>query len=169
MQAFSNWLATTELSLFVQTEEWIIPFVQAIHIIMVGIAISSVYMVAARVLGWLWTDQSLTLVVRRFAPWMWAALVGLIFTGVVLIVGEPVRELVSFSFWAKMTLVAIGIAAAIAFQATIRRIAVRDGDQRAGIRLRILAVATMALWLCIIFLGRTIAYDSIFWGRLSPQ
>ena len=38
-----------------------------------------------------------------------------------MVIGEPVRELVTFSFWLKMALVAIGALVAVAFQRALRR------------------------------------------------
>ena len=38
-----------------------------------------------------------------------------------MVIGEPVRELVTFSFWLKMALVAIGALVAVVFQRTLRR------------------------------------------------
>ena len=40
----------------------------------------------------------------RFGPWLTAALVVLLATGIVMIIGEPARELLTLSFWLKMIL-----------------------------------------------------------------
>src|SRR6478609_9517183 len=48
---FSDWLATTPLSMTFQTVAWIIPAVQSVHIIAIAIVMSSVVMVDLRLLG----------------------------------------------------------------------------------------------------------------------
>ena len=78
----------------------------------------SVLMIDLRILGWAWADQTLRQTTSRFGPWLTGALWLLLATGMLMVIGEPVRELVTFSFWLKMTLVAIGALVATIFQRT---------------------------------------------------
>src|SRR5262245_63316647 len=121
MTQFTEWLAQTALSLAIQTHEWVIPTVQSIHIVAIGIVLASVFMIDLRVLGWAGRDQSLTETTGRFGPWLTGALCVLLTTGIVMVVGEPVRELMAFSFWLKMFLVAVGTLIAALFQIALRR------------------------------------------------
>ena len=86
-----------------------------------------------------------------------------------MVIGEPVRELVTFSFWLKMTLVAIGAVVAAIFRRTLRRHE-RHWEETLVHRTSIkgLAVGTFLIWMAIIVLGRLIAYDHV-WGALSPS
>ena len=108
-------------------------------------------------------DQTLRQTTSRFGPWLTGALWVMLATGILMVIGEPVRELITFSFWLKMFLVAVGAGIAVVFQRTVRR---REGD-RAGGALKSLAVLTFLIWACIIVLGRLIAYDHV-WGSWSP-
>ena len=102
----------------------------------------------------------------RFGPWLTAALVVLLATGIVMIIGEPARELLTLSFWLKMILIAIGTAVAVAFQRAVRRHQ-EHWDAAAGAAgVRALAVVTLLIWLGIVVLGRLIAYDTV-WGSWS--
>jgi hypothetical protein len=162
-----EWLAQTPLSLAIQTRSWVVPTVQSVHIAAIGIAVASVFMIDLRVLGWAGRDQTLMETVRRFGPWLYGALCVLLITGVLMVVGEPARELLSFSFWFKMSLVALGTLIAAAFQ-----IAVRRNEQRWEQALvnhwatKSVAILTLVMWAGIIVLGRLIAYDHI-WGAWS--
>ena len=73
----------------------------------------------------------------------------------------------SFSFWAKMSLLALVTLATIFFQAaTTRNIGYWE---EVAINLWSIKTAAMfiaLIWLAIIVLGRLIAYDNI-WGALS--
>jgi hypothetical protein len=166
---FVQWLSATGPSLYLQIHEaWTLPVIQSLHIIGIGTAVGSGLMIALRVLGWVGTDLSLEATQRRFGPWLTGALLLLLVSGGLLIVAEPVRELITISFWLKMFCVAILAVVSIAFQRSVRR----NGPQwehvisaRPGVRLA--AVLTFVLWGCIIILGRLIAYDHI-WGHLSP-
>jgi hypothetical protein len=169
MYEFAQRLETTRLSVTIQSVEWIIPLTQSIHIIMIGILFVSILVIAMRVLGWMRMDQPVADVVGRFSRWIWSSLVVLTITGVILVIGEPVRELMSLSFWLKMGLLAIGITGAIGFRRAVSRNAVPPIGRAPefSLAMRSAAVATVLLWLAIIFLGRAIAYDIEVWGALS--
>jgi hypothetical protein len=154
----------------IQTHEaWVVPTLQSIHIAGIGVVLACVLMMSLRVLGYAGADQTVLQTQHRFGPWLTGALWLLLGTGLLMIIGEPVRELVTFSFWAKMTLVAIGVVIALVFQWSVRTSG-PDWEDEVGARtpVKILAVATLAIWLAVVFLGRLIAYDHV-WGSLSPS
>jgi hypothetical protein len=169
VSGFADWLARTPASVLIQKNEaWFIPSVQSIHIAGIGVVLTCVLMMSLRVLGYAGMDQSVAATQQRFGPWLIGAVWLLLGTGILMVVGEPVRELVTFSFWAKMTLVAIGVAIALLFQRSVR--AHPDWEHEVGGHgaVKALAIATPLVWLAIVFLGRLIAYDHI-WGPLSPS
>lgn len=168
MLDFAAWLQATSLSVTIQSAGWAIPTLQSIHILMIAVVFVSILMIALRVLGRARMDQAFADVWRRFAPWMWSGLVVMALTGLLLVIAEPIRQVTSLSFWLKMGLLAVGIGSAIAFGRAIRpaNLSAAGGPvfssaTKSG------AVATVALWLAIIFLGRAIAYDVEVWGSLS--
>jgi hypothetical protein len=167
MLDFAHWLAQTRISLAIQTNLWVIPAMQSIHIVAIGAVLSSVFMMDLRIFGWAGTDETPGQTARRFAPWLWGALAVLFVTGALMVVGEPVRELLSLSFWLKMSLIIVGAALAAAFQATLRR---HGGDREESFVNRWttkgLAALTFLVWCAIVVLGRLIAYDYV-WGRWS--
>jgi hypothetical protein len=164
---FIEWLSQTSLSLAVQRHEWVIPTVQSVHIVAIGVVLGSAFMIDLRILGWAGRDQTLAQTTARFGPWLSWALCVLLVTGAALVVGEPARELLAFSFWLKMALVAIGAVLAMVFQRSVRR---HEGRwekalvNRQGIK--VLAVVTFVIWVCVVVLGRLIAYDYV-WGSWS--
>ncbi len=169
MNNFAEWLSTTLPSIFIQNHEaWVIPTLQSFHIMGIGIAIGSALMLTLRVLGMINMDQTLLQNQQRFSPWLSGAVCLLLLTGGLLVIGEPVRELVTFSFWLKMFFVAIMVSIAIAFHGAIKRHDTQWGNRFIGRRaVQWAAVLTFVFWACIIVLGRLIAYDHI-WGHLSP-
>ena len=169
MIPFTEWLAQTSLSLAIQTHDWVIPTVQSIHIVAIGVVLSSVFMIDLRVLGWAGRDQSLRETVARFGPWLSAALCLLLATGILMVIGEPARELLSFSFWFKMCLVAIGTGIAAAFQIALRKNEQHWAESLGKRRsVKSLAIVTLLIWIGIVILGRLIAYDHVWgsWSRL---
>jgi uncharacterized membrane protein SirB2 len=123
MFEFAEWLGSTPLSVAIQSRLWLTPLLQTIHITMIGIVFVSMLSVALRVLGKMRTDEPLAETWHRFAPWFWAALGVMAGTGLVLAVGEPVRQVTALSFWLKMSLLAIGIASALYFGRTVSQAA----------------------------------------------
>jgi hypothetical protein len=158
---FAEWLGSTPLSVAIQSRLWLTPLLQSIHILMMGVVFVSILTVSLRVLGRIRTEESLAEVWHRLAPWFWSSLGMMAGTGLVLAVGEPVRQVTALSFWLKMALLAIGVASALYFGRTVAAAGVAENTPPA--RARIVAVATVLLWLTIIFLGRSIAYDVEIW------
>lgn len=169
MKQFALWLSTTSPSVFIQEHHtWAIPTIQSIHIVGIALVMGSVLMIDLRILGWAGMDQTLQQTMRRFGPWLTGALWLMLGTGILMVIGEPVRELVTFSFWLKMALVAIGTSVAVVFQRALRRHEQRwENSLVHRPSIKGLAILTFVLWACIIVLGRLIAYDHV-WGRWSP-
>lgn len=156
---FSDWLATTPISMTFQTVEWIIPAVQSVHIIAIAIVMSSVIMVDLRLLGLMGHSQSISGLTRRFIPWVWWALVVLLLTGLVLITAEPRRDLLNPVFQAKMLLLIAAIAVTAVFQETVRRnMEFWDLSPTRRKGAWITAVLSLLLWTAIVGCGRWIAY-----------
>lgn len=168
MHQFALWLASTPPSVFIQEHNaWAIPAIQSVHIVGIALVMGSVLMIDLRILGLVWTDQTLGQTSSRFGPWLTGSLWLLLATGLLMVVGEPVRELVTFSFWLKMALVAVGTAVAVAFQRALRREGRRWDAASPGGSIKAMAVVTFLVWIGVIFLGRLIAYDHV-WGSWSP-
>jgi hypothetical protein len=169
LNQFAEWLAGTAISVLIQNHNsWVIPTIQSIHIAGIGVVLGSVLMVDLRILGWAGMDQTLRQTTNRFGPWLTGALCVLLATGILMVIGEPVRELVTISFWVKMFLVAVGTLVAAAFQITLRK---HDQHWEEAIvnrgAIKWMAVLTFLIWVAIIILGRLIAYDHV-WGSWSP-
>lgn len=168
MHDFAVWLSETAPSVFIQNHSYaILPVIQSIHILAIGIVLGSVLMLNLRIFGWAGADRTLKQVHQRFGPWQKWALIVLLVTGMIMLIGEPVRELFAFSFWAKMALVLIGTVIAILFERSLNRneAAWEAGGQPGGLKL--LASITLCIWVMVVVLGRLIAYDHL-WGALSP-
>jgi len=169
LNEFALWLSQTYPSVLIQTHnDWMIPTIQSIHIAGIGIVLTSVFMMDLRILGLAGKDQTLRQTTRRFGPWLIWSLVALLVTGVLMVIGEPVRELVTVSFWLKMFLIAVGTLVAAIFMRTLQRNEQRWEDTMTKrLSVKLMAIFTLLVWLTVIVLGRLIAYDHI-WGAWSP-
>jgi hypothetical protein len=154
--AFCNWLSNTPLSMAIQNAAWVIPSVQTVHILAISTVMASVVMVDFRLLGV--TGRGLTIpeMLHRFLPWVWSAVIVLLLSGAVLIIGEPDRELLSPVFWVKMSLLACVLVITGIFQYSLTR-REQFWEPRRALSC-VVAVASLVLWVAIVAAGRWIAY-----------
>lgn len=163
LHTFTEWLANTGLSTTIQNVSWIIPAVQTVHIICVAIVISAVFLVDLRILGVFARGQPVASLSHRFLTWIWYTLLVLLVTGSLLIIGEPTRSVLNPAMWAKMTMLLI----VAGLTRVIQRPLLTDagfwdasGTRRATVKT--IAIVSLALWSCIVFAGRWIAYVSSY-------
>ncbi len=156
---FSQWLAATGPSLLIQNTAWAVPAVQTVHILALSVVLASMAMLDLRMLGLAGRRHSVDDMASRFIPALWIALVALLATGLVLIVGEPERALMNPAFRWKMAL----LAAAIPVTAGVQQLLNREPGfwettSQRRTAARVVAVVSLSLWLAIAVLGRWIAY-----------
>ncbi len=156
---FCDWLDRTPLSQTIQTTEWIVPTVQTVHILAIAAVMSSVLMIDLRLIGILGGDQSLARVSERFRPAIWWTLPVLLATGVLMIIGDPVRALLNPVFQLKMVLLIAALIVTLSYQVPLGSDP-SFWDLTGGRRgaARIIAVLSLMLWVSIVFAGRWIAY-----------
>ena len=167
MRQLAEWLGQTALSLTIQTQAWVIPTVQSIHIVAIGVVLGSVLMIMLRILGRAGREETLTRTTARFGPWVTWGLWVLLVTGVLMIIGEPARELLALSFWLKMAMVVLATTVTLVFRRSLRlHEASWEGTLVNRASIKAMAVTNFLMWLTVVVLGRLIAYDYI-WGSWS--
>jgi hypothetical protein len=158
IEQFCNWLASTQISLFLQTTSWIIPATQSVHILCIGIVIASMAMLDLRLVGLAGHRQSIPAMADRYLPWLWGSVVVLAMTGAVLITAEPVRELMNPMFRLKMLLLVAGLIMTATFRHALKHDVSRWESTGSATAARTLGLFSLAVWIGIIICGRWIAY-----------
>ncbi len=149
----------TALSQLIQNVTWIIPIVQSIHIAFISLVIGAAGMANLRVLGLGMRSQSTSTLANRLFPFVWWSLPFLLLTGVILVIGEPVRSLENLTFQIKMVLLVFGIIATLTFQNALKKDeAFWEMSAQRRATAKVLAVVSLLIWIAIIFAGRYIAY-----------
>lgn len=159
LDSFCKWLAATPVSQTIQTVEWIIPAVQTVHILAVAAVMTSVLMINLRMLGIGARAWSIASTAERFLPFIWWPLPLLLVTGATLIIAEPARALQNPVFMLKMGLLVAAVGTTLACQIPLRRDAAfweRTAARRRAAA--VFAIASLPLWIAIVFAGRWIAY-----------
>jgi len=162
LRDLSKWLAATPLSHTIQTNSWVIPTLQTIHILSVAILFSSAILVDLRFYRALQRDVPLADVARRFLPTIWPVLLILLTTGSLLIIAEPQRSLLNNTFYLKMALLAVAVVLTLALQSSLRA-APEFWERDRGRRIagQLAATVSILVWCGILFAGRWIAYTQV--------
>ena len=154
MVELASWLASLPVGQALRRLNWLVPWLQIIHILANGIILSAVVMIDLRVWG-LSRSQSSVAMARRFQGWIWAGLVLLTVSGIALLLYAPRRLLIDVTFQVKMAVMGLAIAATVALLLALRPD--RDGVARdaGGLKLAgLLGTLTLALWVGVTLAGR---------------
>jgi len=157
IEEFCDWLSATPVSVAFQSANWFVPLVQTIHIIAIAVLLTAVYVISFRLVGLTRGVQPLPILLARSTPWIWIALSVLLFTGVLLTITEPGRELLNWVFRVKMLLVLILAAVLAWLQVRVRAHPVL-WSQPPRLQARAVGVLCVLLGAAIITAGRWIAY-----------
>ena len=152
------WISETGASNWIVTHFWAIPIIQCIHILAIAGSFASILMINARMFG-IAGSSSMEETANRYIRVLWWSLVVLVLSGIAMIIGEPVRELINPYFWIKMGLVVFGILISIWFHKGVLR-HVAAGREIAATD-KATAVFLVILWMTIMYCGRFIAYAPV--------
>ena len=158
MTELALWIDETAAREWIVTHFWAIPIIQCIHILAIAASFASILMINARMFG-IAGSSTVEETLRRYTKVLWWALVVLVITGVLMIITEPIRELINPIFWIKMPLVLFGTLVAIWFQKSVlRHVAAGRGVLAAD---KVTGVFLVILWCLIMLCGRWIAYAPV--------
>jgi len=157
---FSLWVTDWPLAIWLQEHFLAIPGFQTLHLLAMAGLFGSVLMLNLRVLGLKGRDQTIAATFARYRAWTWWSLAALVFTGVILLISEPVRNMVNSVFWIKMIFLSVAIVASLWFQGTVKRnIGTLEASPNGTASIRVGAWAVIVLWLLVMVGGRWIAYS----------
>lgn len=150
MAELSQWVGRLPLSVAMRPITWLVPMLQTLHILSIGIVLSSVVMIDLRLFG---ASRTGTAIARseRFMPWMWTALAVATLTGVALMFGSP-RSWRDGAFVAKLYMTAAATVATVVLPIMLRRNGC--GGRDAGVPAQLVGIAALALWLGATLAGR---------------
>lgn len=164
---FTTWLTGGWLNIAIASHSWVVPALQTIHILSVAIVLAGVLLINLRIAGWAERSQPITAVLDRFLAPVTAAVIVLLLTGLLQIVGEPARAIFRSIFWIKMGLLLAAFALTWSHRPAFAHQAAAEGAQAVGIGRKALAILALLLWVAVIVAGRWIAYADAWPGAPS--
>jgi hypothetical protein len=166
----TEWLRSTWLSDFalgmsewpitqwVVNHFWTIPILQIIHILAIAGSFSAVLLVYLRIFGFA-GHATLAETARLYSRVLAWALVFVILSGIAMLFGDTVRNLLNAIFWIKMVFVVTAVLVSFVFAKSLSR-QLSTGDVVGG-GSKAVAVFLVVLWIAIMFCGRWIAYAPV--------
>jgi hypothetical protein len=152
MADLAQWLTSLPLSLAMRRTAWLFPLLQTVHILSIGMMLSSVIMISLRLWG-VSRAQAIAALGRRYMPWVWVSLVVVSVTGIALIVGNP-RSLRDPALQVKLWLMVPAIATTLVLAVALRGEALWQKKPGACGMMSFAAAAALVLWLGVTFAGR---------------
>lgn len=151
------WIENSAVSIWMReaTTLWAFPFVLILHTVGLAFLVGANVAIDIRALGGMPGVPLMSL--RRYYRWMWAGFWVNAFSGVLLLAAYPTKALTNPLFYVKLSFIAAGLIVA----KIIRRYLV-SGEVGAHVtappQLRLLAGASLLIWVVSITTGRLLAY-----------
>jgi len=154
-----EWIQNTESSTAIRDSIYLFPAIEGTHVLGLGISVGLVMWFDLRLAGLMMRHRPVSEVFDGIKTWLFAGF-GLMFvTGGILFWSLPLRCYGSVYFWTKMGLLVLAGINIIFFHATIdRNRAAWDKAPIPPFGARVAGLASLLLWMSIIFVGRTMAY-----------
>jgi len=152
--AFFEWCESTGLGLMVRESVWLFPVIEAVHLLGLSLLGGAIFLVDLRLLGAGLTATPVAVLARQVRPWLTAAVVVMVTTGVLLFLSEAVKCYYSQAFWVKITTLPL----AIAFTYAVRQ-KVAEAEASSRTTAALTGAASIALWVVVAAAGRWIGFS----------
>ena len=158
--AFSEWLAATNGSTALRESLFMYPLLESTHVMFLLLFVGLTVVWDLRLLGLMLTQVPVTEMNDRILPWVRWGFAVMVFTGVLLFYGIPIRTYQSVWFRSKMIfLVLASLNIAYFHYRLLPGAAAWNHDARLPRAVRRAGLASLILWGLIIISGRFIAYN----------
>ncbi len=155
LEPFFRWCESTLIGRAVADSVWAFPILEAVHLLGLCLLGGALLVVDLRMLGVGLTGQPVSRLARHARPWLVAALVVMVATGIPLFLSEAIKAYYNTSFWVKMTTLPV----ALGFTFGVRERVARDEGMEPGPRCRAIGAVSLALWFTVAAAGRWIGFS----------
>ena len=153
LKPFFDWFQTLAFSVAFRQSVWMFAVIEAVHLLALAVFVSAVLMVDLRLLGFGVRERPVAQVARDAQPWLVGSLLGLLITGVPMIMGNGEKYYYSDFFWQKMVVLVLGVV----FTFTIRqRIALADEARVGPFWGKSVGIVSIVVWVFVAVWGRLI-------------
>ncbi len=152
---FAEWCEATWLGTLVRDSLWAFPVIEAVHLLGLCLLGGTLLVVDLRMLGLGLRRQTIAELARDARPWLVAAVVVMLVTGVMLFLSEAVKCYYNPSFRVK----AVTLPIALVYTFAIRERLTHDPLLDTSWKSRSVATISIALWFTVAAAGRWVGYS----------
>jgi hypothetical protein len=149
-----EWLESLAVGDAIRQSLWLFPVVEAIHLLGLCLLGGAVLIVDLRMLG-VGLRQPIPEISREARPWLIAAILIMLATGIPLFLSEAIKCYYNTSFWVKITTLPF----AIVFAFTVRDRVARRSTADTTATTRIVGLTSIVLWFTVAAAGRWIGFS----------
>lgn len=157
LESFGTWLETTRISWAMTHYAWIWPACETLHFIGLAMLIGTVWIIDLRMLG---VAKGLPMApMQRLIGWGVAGFIINMVTGVLFLAGKPFQYIGNIGFTLKMIFIALaGVNVLVFYLIVYRRVENLGPGEDAPLAAKIVAAASLILWLGVMSFGRSLPY-----------
>jgi hypothetical protein len=157
MMSFTQWIESTELSIWVREAPtmFAFPFILILHAWGMGVIAGLNAAVDFRILGF--APRVPLAAMQKFYPVMWIGFVINAISGLLLLIGYPTKALTNLDFYLKLGCIAAGMILMVWLKNRVVR-----SSQLPSTQGRILAALSLLVWAGAIISGRLLAYTCTY-------
>jgi hypothetical protein len=151
-------LESSRVGELVTLSQYGFPILVTLHLLGLGLSAGTIMWMDFRLMGWILTDYSPTVLYRRLAPWALTGFALMLLSGVFLFVGYATAAYGNTYFRIKLVaLLLAGLNAAVYHAVTERRLATSPGGVL-PLSARATGLISLTVWTVVILAGRMMSY-----------
>ena len=153
LEVFQN-LEATAIGEAVRQSYWLFPVIEAFHLVGLTLLGGCVIIVDLRLLGFCFTSQKISIIAKGTNPYLIGSLILMFSSGIPLALSEMLKLDYNFSFWVKVSALAI----AVLFTFTLHN-RISSNDEGNRVLQCTVAVISLGLWFTVAGAGRWIGFS----------
>jgi uncharacterized membrane protein len=157
MHAALQWIEATALATEIRENEFLFPWVEALHVLAIAVVVGSISILDLRLLGVASLDRPVARLARDILPCTWVAFAFAAITGSLLFSAKAVGYGGNFFFRGKLVLLLLAGLNMIVFHAFAGR-NMKDWSSHPPVAARIAGGVSLSIWIAVVAFGRWIGF-----------
>jgi len=155
-----HWLQNTSFATGIRQADLLFPLIEGTHILALSFSVGLIVMLDLRLLRLAFKSEPVSKVMHQMMPWALPGFAVMFITGIVLFITQAEKAYANTFFRYKILLLALAGLNALVYQFKFYP-HMKDWDTAPSVPAgaRFTAALSLGLWIAIIALGRTMAYE----------
>ena len=159
MQSVGAALEGSGLGQYIAASAWAFPTFETVHVLFLGTVFGSIVLIDLRLIGLLFKNRRVTELSAEILPITWAAFLGAIISGGLLVSSQATTYFANTSFRLKMLMLALAAVNMLVFHLVTWR-TVERWDERGvpPLAARAAGLLSICIWVGVVVFGRWIGF-----------